>query len=129
MRRCEQCARVAAIAETHCRRCGTALIVPPSRWAVIARNVLLGFAALTFPLQVHRLLSQFEVGRACLASGEALLRYVYTNGADIAGIVFAFVVAPGFALFVAFRAMIDIGDRIDLKVQEWRTERFRKHGW
>jgi hypothetical protein len=56
-------------------------------------------------------------------------RYVVANGSDIAGIALAFVVVPLVALYVALRAIVDLGDWLDLKTQQWRAERFRRYGW
>ena len=103
--------------------------MPPARWAVAAKIVIYAFVALTVPLQLYAFLLRFDAGRAFLASASASLRYVYAHAGDIAGILFAFVVAPLIGLYFAFKAMVDLGDAIDLKVQQWRAERFRRRGW
>ena len=71
-------------------------------------------------------------GRISLAVGLAAMSMALTVGVligAIAGILIAFIVAPLGGLYFALRAMVDIGDWLELKTQQWRTERFRKYGW
>mgnify|MGYP007099650288 CR=1 FL=1 len=68
-------------------------------------------------------------GRAVAAFARRTALYVIANGADIAGVFFAAIVAPLVSLYFFLRIMTDLGDWIDLEVQKWRAERFRKYGW
>lgn len=70
-----------------------------------------------------------ESARDAVSTLPRVGHYLAANGADIAGILVAFVVAPLEALYFTLRALVDVGDWFDLKAQQWRAERFRKYGW
>lgn len=129
MKRCPACDRHAYYVDVTCQRCGATIIPPPPAWAVRAKNGLFALCALMLPFQIYGLLDESERGRAVLASLANAGRYVVANWGDIAGFLFAFVVAPLVGLYFFLRAMVDVGDWMDLKVQQWRAERLRKHGW
>jgi len=58
-----------------------------------------------------------------------VVRFVANNYESLLGITFAAVVAPLLGIYAMLRAMVDIGDWLDLKTQQWRAERFKKYGW
>lgn len=132
VKRCQGCSARAYLADIHCQRCGAAIIPPPPAWLVGVGRVFWVLVAIAFPFKLCHFaqpLLRTEHGRAAMTALRRLGLYVMANGADIAGILFAFVVAPLIGLYFAFKAMVDLGDAIDLKVQKWRAERFRKYGW
>ncbi len=129
MKRCDACQSRAYLADVHCQRCGAAIVPPPPAWLANVRRVFLALAAVSVPFQVNDLVNHTDTGRRVVTALSPLARYLVANASDIAGITLAFIVAPLVGLYFALRAMVDIGDWLDWKTQQWRAERFRKYGW
>lgn len=90
---------------------------------------LSALVVLTLPFQAWHFLTDTALGHDALALLTRVGRYAVAHGTELAGLVFALVVVPLVSLYVTLRAMVDVGDWLDLKVQQWRAERFRKSGW
>jgi hypothetical protein len=129
MKQCSACGRRAYLADVHCQRCGAAIVPPPPRWVVALKRV--GFATMLglFAYNGWHWLTHDPQGRAVVSFGGRAGRYLVANGSDIAGFVFAVVVVPLLAIYGILRGMTDLNDWLGLKVQQWRAERFRRHGW
>lgn len=132
MKRCQVCAARAYPAATRCQRCGVTIEPSPPRWlrTVVAVFWPLCFAAVAFHCyQGIRMLLAPEPTDSVAVIVRRVAVYLWIDGAELAGMLLAFVVVPLVSLALAFRAFIDLGDWLDLKVQQWRAERFRKCGW
>lgn len=129
MNRCQHCHSRAYLADLHCQRCGTAIEPPPAVWL---QRVGVAFRALiivTAPFQVWHFLTETAPGRSAAAFAMRAGREAFAHADEIGGLLLALVVLPLVSFYVALRAMVDIGDWIELKVQQWRAERSRKYGW
>src|SRR5436853_7943059 len=130
--RCPTADRRAYLADVHCQRCGTAIVPPPPAWLRRLGRVFWALIVVAFAFQVYAFggaVLRTEHGRAAFTTLIRLGRYAIANGGDIAGLLLAFVVAPLVGLYFMLRALVDVGDWLDLKGHQWRAERFRKYGW
>lgn len=129
MKRCPQCQSRAYLADVHCQRCGAAIEPPPPVWLQRVGATFWALIFVTAPFQAWHFLTESATGRSVAAFAMRAGRYAFAHADEIAGLLFALVVLPLVSLYVALRAMVDVGDWIELKVQQWRAERLRKYGW
>lgn len=129
MKRCTACAARAYLADVHCQRCGAAIEPPPPVWMQRVGAAFRALILVTVPFQAWHFLTETAPGRSVAASVMRAWAFVLTHAADLAMLALVLVVLPLVAFYVALRAMLDVGDWIELKVGQWRAERFRKYGW
>lgn len=129
MKGCQHCQSRAYLADVHCQRCGAAIEPPPPAWLQRVGAVLWALVVVTVPFQAWHFLTETAPGRTVAGFAGHAGRYAFAHADEIAGLLFALVVVPLVSLYVALRAMVDIGDWLEIKVQQWRAERFRRFGW
>lgn len=129
MKRCRWCQSRAYLADVRCQRCGAAIEPPPPLWLQRVGAALWMVIIASFPFHAWHFLTATVAGRSVAAFLARAGRYAFVHGGEISGLLLALVVVPLVSLYVALRAMVDIGDWLEIKVQQWRTERFRRFGW
>jgi hypothetical protein len=129
MKHCLSCSRRAYLADRYCRRCGALVDPPPPSWVVPLVRAATGLYVVLLVFNGWRWLTGSAEGRDVTAYAQRVAHYVIANRSDLVGFVFAFLVAPLVGLCFTLRAMVDVGDAIDSKMQRWRAERLRKYGW
>jgi hypothetical protein len=122
MKCCQDCDGRAYPADVSCQRCGATIVPPPPPWLAWTGRVFRVLIAFTAAAQLY------HGGRFVLTHTDAG-RYVLAHWTDLGGFALAVVVAPLLAVYFWLRALVDIGDWLELKTQQWRAERFRKYGW
>ncbi len=129
MKRCRHCQSRAYLADVRCQRCGAAIEPPPPIWLQRVGAALWVLIIVTFPFHAWHFLTETVPGQGVAALLVRAGRYTHAHAGELGGLFLALVVVPLVCVYGGLRAMVDLGDWLDLKVQQWRAERFRRFGW